>query len=133
MLTLLRAVTTPSVEPTPTHPGPDPSEVSNWSPGYVTLPGVGGPYPALIADFLTVEGWAVARFTDDTVRRIATDCDRLAERVGEAAGTARIRPRPTGGFDVIKQAGTAEETVIPITADAENHYLLRGWCWHPTE
>ncbi|MGI5213333.1 DNA-processing protein DprA [Plantactinospora sp. CA-290183] len=106
--------------------------VARWGPGWVALPGVGGPYPALVADLLSPQGWAIARFDADTIARIAADCDRLAARVGEAAETTRIR-LIDGAVHQTRRAGTPDESADIIAADADGYYRLDGWSWNFAE
>ncbi|MGC5054953.1 DNA-processing protein DprA [Micromonospora sp. DT48] len=105
---------------------------TTWEPGWVALPGVGGPYPALVADLLSPQGWPIARFGTDAIVRIAADCDALAARVGESAGTTRIR-LVDGTVHVSERAGTSTESTSTIAADADGYYLLDGWSWQVTD
>ncbi|MEV0733926.1 DNA-processing protein DprA [Polymorphospora sp. NPDC050346] len=103
-------------------------EAAVWSPAWVVLSGVGGPYQALVADRLDTQGWPVARFDAATIARIAADCDALAVRVGEIAGVTRLRL--TGRTVIqIDRSGTPTESVSTIAADVDGLYRLDGWRW----
>ncbi|MBQ1052287.1 DNA-processing protein DprA [Micromonospora sp. C51] len=118
--------------PPTSRPGRGRDLATTWEPGWVALPGVGGPYPALVADLTGPQGWPIARFTADTIARIAADCDALAARVGESAGTTRIR-LVDGTVRQTERAGTPTESTSTITADVDDYYLLDGWSWQVTD
>jgi DNA processing protein len=106
--------------------------VARWEPAWVVLRGVGDPYPALVADLLSPEGWVIPRFDADTIARIAADWDRITARGGDATGTIRIR-LIDGAVHQIQRAGTPEESVNIIAADADGYYRLDGWSWDLAE
>ncbi|WP_170863528.1 DNA-processing protein DprA [Micromonospora sediminimaris] len=120
------------ITPPTSRPGQDRDFVTTWEPGWVALPGVGGRYPALVADLTGPQGWPIARFTADTIARIAADCDAHAARVGEAVGTTRIR-LVDGTVRQTERAGTPTESTSTITAYVDGYYLLDGWSWQVTD
>lgn len=97
--------------PPPATTSPRTSTGRGWSPGHVTLPGIGGPYPALVADPHPADRPLPARFTRATLLRILADCVVTAARLGthltrtagthpDGTGTTGPRPDPDGLFQL---------------------------------
>jgi hypothetical protein len=116
-------------------PATSPGQPPDWTPAYVRLPGLAGPYPALLADPLTPDGpladdhlWA--RVTADAITRTAAD---HAERGGPDQETSVPTVRLVGDTAEIRHPDNAAGPTQVIHPDADGLYLLTGWPWQPAE
>jgi hypothetical protein len=112
--------------------GPQPTGHPRWLAAQVSLPDVGGPYPARITTMNRPDTVGSAKLTAATVHAVIDDCRNRAEQVGVRPTTIRKRDDL---IDLIDFEGTPDEEISTLAPDADGCYHLR-WTWritHPAD
>lgn len=99
-----------------------PHSAATWIAAHVEIPGVLGPYDAVVADGWTWNGFAIPRFTPEVAVQIAADSARATRHAPE---DPLIRVQ----IQIVSHAGTPDEHTDTIDADKEGLFPIGAFAW----